>query len=151
GNEKPLGKESARTQTSETRIKYCRRNAAMAIDRRRFLMGLTGAAILPRAAMSRQSASGITKLTNTLSLVTGVGTNVLALSTSDGMVLVDSGAPQYSSALTASTSRVRTVFNTHFHLENTGSNEALGGAGAKILAHENTRQWVADPYLVPPP
>ena len=121
----------------------------MTIDRRHFLKGLTGAAILPRAAMSRQSAGGITKLTSTLSLVTGVGTNVLALSTSDGMVLVDSGAPQYSSALTASTSRVRTVFNTHFHLENTGSNEALGGAGAKILAHENTRQWMATPYWVP--
>src|SRR5215510_13914577 len=119
------------------------------IDRRQFLMGLTGAAMLPRVAMSRQSASGITRLTNTLSLVTGVGTNVLALSTSDGMVLVDSGAPQHSGALIASTSRVRTVFNTHFHLENTGSNEMFGQAGAKILAHENTRQWMAAPYWVP--
>jgi cyclase len=121
----------------------------MAIDRRRFLMGLTGALVLPRVTMSRQSAEGITKLTDTLSLVTSVGTNVLALSTGDGMVLVDSGALQFSGALTASTSRVRTVFNTHFHLENTGSNEALGRAGAKILAHENTRQWMATPYWVP--
>ena len=116
------------------------------VDRRQFLKGLTGALVFPRVAMSRQSAGGITKLTNTLSLVTGVGTNVLALSIGDGMVLVDSGTPQYSGALTASTPRVRTVFNTHFHLENTGSNEALGGAGAKILAHENTRQWMATPY-----
>src|SRR5262249_59362035 len=99
--------------------------------------------------ISRQSAGGITKLTDNLSLLTGVGTNVLTLSTIDGMVLVDSGAPQYSGALMASTSRVHTVFNTHFHLENTGSNETLGQAGAKILAHESTREWMATPHWVP--
>src|SRR5262249_47947525 len=89
------------------------------------------------------------KLTDSLSLLTGVGTNVLALSTSDGMVLVDSGAPQYGAALMALTSRVQTVLNTHFHLENTGSNETLGQAGAKILAHEHTREWMATPYWIP--
>ena len=72
------------------------------IYRRQFLAGLTGALALPRMAMSRQS-SGITKINDTLSLLTGVGTNVLALSTSDGMILVDSGAPQYGAALMAAT------------------------------------------------
>jgi glyoxylase-like metal-dependent hydrolase (beta-lactamase superfamily II) len=96
----------------------------------------------------RQS-SGMMRLTDTVSLVTGVGTNVLALSTPDGFVLVDSGAPEYSRALMAATPRVHTLFNTHFHLENTGSNEVLGQAGAKIIAHENTRQWMATPYWVP--
>jgi cyclase len=105
--------------------------------------------VVPRIAISLQSSSGITKLTDTLSLLTGVGTNVLALSTSEGMVLVDSGSPQYSAALMAMTSRVRTVFNTHFHLENTGSNETLSQAGAKILAHEHTREWMATPYWIP--
>jgi glyoxylase-like metal-dependent hydrolase (beta-lactamase superfamily II) len=38
------------------------------------------------------------------------------------------------------------VFNTHFHLENTASNEIFS---AKILAHENTRQWMATQYWVP--
>jgi glyoxylase-like metal-dependent hydrolase (beta-lactamase superfamily II) len=104
--------------------------------------------VLPRFAMSRQSA-GITKLSDTLSLFNGVGTNVLALSTPDGMVLVDSGAPQYGAALMSSTSRVHTVFNTHYHLENTGSNEALGQARAKIIAHESTREWMAVPHWVP--
>ena len=70
-------------------------------DRRQFLTtALSGMLILPRMAMS-QSSAGITKLTDTLSLLTGVGTNVLALTTPDGMVLVDSGAPQYSAALMA--------------------------------------------------
>jgi cyclase len=111
------------------------------IDRRKFLAGLTAGLVFPGAAMPQ--------LSDSLSLVNGVGTNVLALSTSDGMILVDSGAPAYSAQLIQSTSRVRTVFNTHFHLENTGSNEALSRAGAKILAHEHTRQWMATPYWIP--
>jgi cyclase len=117
------------------------------MDRRQFLQGLTGALVLPHIAWSQ--SAGVTKLTDKLSLLNGVGTNVLALSTSDGMVLVDSGAPQYTAALKATTSRVKTVFNTHYHLENTGSNEMLAQAGAKILAHENTREWMAVPHWVP--
>jgi glyoxylase-like metal-dependent hydrolase (beta-lactamase superfamily II) len=118
------------------------------IDRRRFLTGLAAAALLSRTAISRQSA-GITKLTDTLSLLTGTGTNVLALSTREGLVLVDSGSPQLSEALTSLTSPVRTVFNTHYHLENTGSNEMLGQRGAKIVAHERTRQWMTIPHWIP--
>ncbi len=37
---------------------------------------------------------------------------------------------------------VRTIFNTHWHPEQTGSNEALGKAGRTIIAHENTRLWL---------
>jgi glyoxylase-like metal-dependent hydrolase (beta-lactamase superfamily II) len=116
---------------------------AMMIDRRQFLKGALG------GMLAFPQSSGITKLNGTLSLVTGVGTNVLALSTSDGLVLVDSGAPQYSGALIALTPRVHTLFNTHYHLENTGADETLGQAGAKILAHESTREWMAVPHWVP--
>jgi glyoxylase-like metal-dependent hydrolase (beta-lactamase superfamily II) len=118
------------------------------IDRRQFLTGLSGALILPRLAMS-QSTAGIIKLTDGLSLVNSVGTNVLALTANDGVILVDSGAPEHAAVLMASTSRVRVVFNTHYHLENTGANESLGQAGAKILAHESTREWMATPHWVP--
>ena len=120
------------------------------IDRRQFLTGLTSALVFPRLAMSQQS-SGVTRLNDRLSLLSGVGTNVLVLSTNDGLVLVDSGAPQYTAALMKElgSKRVQTVFNTHYHLENTGSNEALSQAGAKILAHESTREWMAIPHWVP--
>jgi len=37
---------------------------------------------------------------------------------------------------------VRTLFNTHWHPEQTGSNETLGKAGAQIIAQENTRLWL---------
>ncbi len=43
----------------------------------------------------------------------------------------------------------RTVFNTHWHPENTGANEALRQAGATIVAHENTRLWMAMPTWIP--
>src|SRR5262249_1243226 len=113
------------------------------IDRRSFLKSAVGGVLLVR------QSSSITRLTDTLSLLSGVGTNVLALSTRDGMILVDSGAPQYNAALLSATSRVQTVFNTHFHLENRGSKEALPKTGAKIGAHETPRQWMAIPYWIP--
>jgi glyoxylase-like metal-dependent hydrolase (beta-lactamase superfamily II) len=117
------------------------------MDRRQFVTGLTGALLLPRIAASQ--AATATKLTDKVSLLTGLGTNVLAFSGADGMILVDSGAPQYSAQLMSMTSRVNTVFNTHFHLENTGGNEALSQAGAKIIAHQSTLEWMATPYWVP--
>jgi glyoxylase-like metal-dependent hydrolase (beta-lactamase superfamily II) len=39
--------------------------------------------------------------------------------------------------------RIHTIFNTHWHPEQTGSNELLGKAGATIVAQENTRLWLA--------
>ena len=38
---------------------------------------------------------------------------------------------------------VHTLFNTHWHPEQTGSNEPVGKAGATIIAQENTRLWLA--------
>jgi cyclase len=127
------------------------------MNRRQFLRGMTGLAsllLLPRVAMPQQSSVGVTQITDGLSLV-NAGTNVLALSTGDGMVLVDTGAPEFGTSLIARLAelqggkRIQTIFNTHFHLENTGSNEVLGQAGAKIIAHDRTRQWMSTDYWVP--
>jgi glyoxylase-like metal-dependent hydrolase (beta-lactamase superfamily II) len=116
-------------------------------DRRHFLMVAVGGILFPRLASSQ--SSNVTKLTETLSLI-NAGTNVLAFSASDGIVLVDTGAPQSAAALKAAmASPVRIVFNTHYHLENTGSNETLAIGGAKIIAHERTRQWMSTDYWVP--
>jgi glyoxylase-like metal-dependent hydrolase (beta-lactamase superfamily II) len=93
-------------------------------------------------------------LTDRSSLIFAGGTNVVALSTSEGLVLVDSGALEHAEALVAtlkalSGGRVRTVFNTHFHADNTGANEPFGQGGATIVAHENTRLWMATPVWSP--
>jgi glyoxylase-like metal-dependent hydrolase (beta-lactamase superfamily II) len=75
-------------------------------------------------------------------------TNVLAVSDPSGVALVD-GAPAGRAAELAElvaalpqAGKVHTLFNTHWHPEQTGSNEALGAAGATIVAQENTKQWL---------
>lgn len=74
--------------------------------------------------------------------------NVVARTGPDGVLLVDGGSAAASGALMSAVSNlpgggpVRTIFNTHWHPEQTGSNEPLGKAGSTIVAHENTRLWL---------
>ena len=84
-------------------------------------------------------------LSEKIALMNAGGANVLALTTDDGLVLVDSGAPKSFDA----PAKVQALFNTHYHLDQTGNNEAFGAAGVKIIAHERTRQWMSADYWVP--
>jgi cyclase len=74
--------------------------------------------------------------------------NVVAFTADDGVVLVDGASAAGSPALLRAVADlpggrpVRTLFNTHWHPEQTGSNETLGAAGVSIVAHENTRLWL---------
>jgi cyclase len=75
-------------------------------------------------------------------------TNVLAVSDESGVALVD-GAPSGRASALADmvaalprSGKVHTLFNTHWHPEQTGSNESLGQAGATIVAQENTKLWL---------
>ena len=132
------------------------------LDRRQLLTGvvggLLGSALLPRRVAAQQTGvaqqTGLVALNDRLSLVTSGGTNVIALSTADGIVIVDSGTPELVDSLMGSLrqlsgGRVATVFNTHWHVENTGANEVLRQGGATIVAHENTRLWMATPTWIP--
>jgi len=73
---------------------------------------------------------------------------VVARIGSDSVLLVDGGLAERSASLLHAVAAlpggkpVRTLFNTHWHPEQTGSNLALGSAGATIIAHENTRLWL---------
>jgi len=84
-------------------------------------------------------------LSDRIAVLGAGGPNVLALSTDDGLILVDSGAPKSFNA----PSKVRTVFNTHYHPDQTGNNEIFAESGAKIISHERTRQWMSTDYWVP--
>jgi cyclase len=127
------------------------------LDRRQFITGvvasLIGSLVVPRRSAAQETA--VLALTDRLSLVTSGGTNVLAFASPDGLVLVDSGAPDRSDALMASLrtvtpgARARTLFNTHWHAENTGANQIFRQNGAVIVAHENTRLWMATPTWMP--
>lgn len=126
------------------------------LDRRQLLTAVVAAVLAGLTAPRIASAlAATTALSDRLSLLTSGGTNVLALSTPEGLVVVDTGAPDRSDALIADIkslpggATVRTVFNTHYHLENTGGNEVLRKAGATIVAHENTRLWMATPVWNP--
>jgi cyclase len=85
------------------------------------------------------------RLSDKIAVLDAGGPNVVALSTDDGLVLVDSGA---SKSFTPSL-KVQTLFNTHYHTDQTGNNEKFAAQGAKIIAHERTRQWMSTDYWVP--
>lgn len=92
--------------------------------------------------------AGGTGLPDGFSILTLGATNVVAVSDTSGVALVD-GAPAGRAAELAElvaalpqAGRVHTLFNTHWHPEHTGSNESLGQAGATIVAQENTKQWL---------
>ena len=79
----------------------------------------------------------------------------MALSTGDGLFLVDSGVAGNGDKLVAAlkgvaaNSKVNILFNTHYHREQTGNNELFAAAGAKIIAHDRTRQWMAHDFWIP--
>jgi glyoxylase-like metal-dependent hydrolase (beta-lactamase superfamily II) len=95
------------------------------------------------------SSAATQKLADDLFVVTIPGeANVVAQTSSDGVLLVDGASVAGSDALMSALSglpgggHVHTLFNTHWHPEQTGLNERLGKAGAAIIAHENTRLWL---------
>jgi len=121
------------------------------LSRRKLLrasLACTAAAIAPRLFAGELS---VAPLRTGFTLLSGTGGNVLAVTTSDGVVLVDSGAADDREALLAwlGDARVHTLFNTHWHPDQIGGNEAVGAAGATITAHEKTRLRLATGYYLP--
>ena len=123
------------------------------VNRRQFLQ--SGALALWMAPRALRAQQPVNRLTDKLAVLDGGGANVLAFSSGDGLVLVDSGAPKSGDQVMAalknldSAAKVPTLFNTHYHLDQTGNNEMFAAAGAKIVAHERTREWMSADYWVP--
>ncbi len=117
------------------------------LDRRHFLGALCGA-VGASVCRAQSTPLAATKLTDNFIQISGAGSNVLAVIGSDGVLMVDGGLKERSAELLKLVAEqsgarpVQTLFNTHWHLEHTGSNEALGKAGAKIIASENTKLWL---------
>jgi cyclase len=123
------------------------------------LQGIAGgvaSACLPPLASVGFAAGGIeaASVASGLTLLRGAGGNVLVLATDDGQVVVDSGAAASAQDLISTLGglpgeRVALLLNTHWHLDQVGANEAIGSAGAKIVAHEKTRLRLATGYYLP--
>jgi cyclase len=126
-------------------------------NRRAFLRNLAGGAAglaLARQAFAQTGpvAAGapfeVKKLTDNFLLISGAGGNVLVLIGADGVLLVNGGSAERSAELLKLVAEhsggkpIQVLFNTCWHPQNTGSNEALGKAGAKIIANENTKLWL---------
>jgi glyoxylase-like metal-dependent hydrolase (beta-lactamase superfamily II) len=80
-----------------------------------------------------------------LTLWRGAGCNVVALPGTDGALVVDGGLEINADLLLPAlhgrlgTHRIRTLFNTHWHPEQTGLNAAAGRDGGNIISHEVSR------------
>src|SRR5688572_7397890 len=132
-------------------------------SRRQFLttaLGATAAAVaggVRRGAAAQSAASnalGEITLRDDLTLVTGLSTNVVVLHTAGSAAVVDSGPPPQAAELAKLVRGrlgllpVELLFNTHWHLQHTGGNEALRSGDTTIIAHELTRLWMRTEYYV---
>jgi cyclase len=130
-------------------------------SRRDVLRAVAGGALLAATGSGWRFASAAdeTKLAaeplrGGLTLVSGAGGNVVLLGTPDGSVQVDSGSAGRAQELAKLIAErlgsppTRTLFNTHWHLDHTGGNEAAAPSGTPIVAHENTRLWMSTKFYV---
>jgi cyclase len=125
------------------------------------LLGAAAAVALPRAARGSQRPASshhtpltTTRLSDSVLLVAGAGGNVLVVTGPDGLAMVNSGSVERSAELLktigeeSAGQRVLTLFNTDWHPDHTGANEALAKGGTQIIAHEHTKQYLANELFV---
>jgi glyoxylase-like metal-dependent hydrolase (beta-lactamase superfamily II) len=107
------------------------------------LFSLTG-----NLAFARGATLSATPLGGGLQLVQGADANVVAYAAPEGLLLIDGGPQAQSGAVlkealkATGAKKLHTLFNTHWHPDQTGLNEQAGKSGARIIAHENTRLWL---------
>lgn len=110
----------------------------------------------PNSLMQSMRAAGattpiqVTKLTDTIFLLQGVGGNMVAQTGPDGKLLIDSSVATAAPALLHTLEKLGTrspkvLINTHWHFDHTDGNAALHDAGAFIIAQENTRLRLSTP------
>jgi cyclase len=123
--------------------------------------GLAAATLAPFAASVARAQSSIERVdvTQEVKVLRVSGLNVVVLSTSAGLVVVDSGPAGDKDLLLAAlrdnagpggpSGKIAALVNTHWHRNATGANEAIGTAGATIVAHDKTRQRLRAGWYVP--
>jgi cyclase len=90
-------------------------------------------------------------LAENLTLLSGPGGNVVVLNGPDGKIVVDTfllpAWPKLKEALDGlGNAPLKTVIDTHWHVDHTDNNANLRAAGATVLAHENTKTRMAQPH-----
>ena len=124
------------------------------MNRRQALKCVAGGVFTARTLWAQQAPVGVRRLTDKMAVVDGSGSNVLAFSANEGLMLVDGGAPKSFDQLMAALkslapgAKVQTLFNTHHHTDQTGNNEMFSAAGAKIIAHKRTLEWMSADHWI---
>ena len=100
-----------------------------------------------RAAMAAAPVQSA-RLTDTLTMLSGPGGNIVVLTGSDGKFVVDTfvqGAwEKLKSALDAlGPAPIKAAIDTHWHFDHADNNAAFRAAGAAVIAHENTKTRMA--------
>ena len=115
------------------------------MNRRELLRSaLTGTVALGFPSLLRAQAAS-----DKITVIDAGGTNVVAFKSTDGLILIDSGPPKSGDKIMAalgSSAKVHTLFNTHHHSDQTGNNEMFSAAGAKIIAHKRTLEWMSSDH-----
>jgi cyclase len=119
--------------------------------------GLAAAGIAPFVPSVARALDVLTDdATPDVRILSGVGGNVVVLATSEGQIVVDSGAADSSKVVVETLrklgvpdGKVAVLVNTHWHKDQTGANELLGFTGTTIVAHEKTRQRLSAGWYVP--
>ena len=117
----------------------------------------------PALAQSDMSSVEIktTKVAEGVYMLEGAGGNIGLSTGADGAFVIDDQYAPLSAKILAAIKQqtdkpVAFVINTHWHGDHTGGNEALGAAGARIVAQENARKRLqegltrADGHTTPP-
>jgi glyoxylase-like metal-dependent hydrolase (beta-lactamase superfamily II) len=125
---------------------------------RRDVISATAAGVVaagwPRFAAGQNAGLKLTDLGAELALVEGAGANVVVFGSANGLLLVDGGDEAHATALQSALAErwpgrsVQVAFNTNWRDEHTGANAALRGAGATVMAHENTKLWLDGDFFV---
>lgn len=126
-------------------------------DQRRHLLRLTAlaaasAALRPGLVLAAAEPLAVQTLGDDAWVLSTPYGNVLALRNAAGLLLVDGLREDDTPALLAAleqqtgSAAVNLLYNTHWHEDHTGSNETLRDGGARIVAHENTRLWLTNPF-----
>ena len=120
-----------------------RRNAVMRLTR---CIALALALLTAPAAAQDFSKVQIkaTALRGGTHMLTGAGGNIVASVGNDGIYIIDDQYAPLSGKILAALKTLgdkplRFVINTHWHSDHTGGNEAMGQAGAVVMAHQNVR------------
>jgi glyoxylase-like metal-dependent hydrolase (beta-lactamase superfamily II) len=118
-------------------------------QRREFLRTLAGGAAALSLSRAAFAAAGpvAAKLTDNVTLISGAGNNIVALAGEGGSLLVDCGDAEHSRDVLKVIGPVKSVFNTHWHLESTGANEAMAKSGAKLASHISTKLWMTQEII----